>query len=174
MKNYIRKDRWSPYVVGILIGTLLTVLFAFGYQFGVSSGVARIGALLKHSVSTVEANSYFGKALEDRVILNWKMISLIGLLLGAFVASKLTKGTIPKKNQIWEGAFGTSKMKRYIAAFIGGTLILFGARIANGCTSGHAISGGAQLSITSWVFMLALFAAAIPVSFTLYQKVRRS
>ncbi|MCB1107494.1 MAG: YeeE/YedE family protein [Chlamydiia bacterium] len=174
MINYLRKDRWSPYIVGTLIGILLTLLFAFGYQFGVSSGIARIGALLKHSFSDIKAGSYFGKALQDQIILNWKMISLIGLLLGSLVASKMTKGEIPEKNQIWKEAFGTSKAKRYFAAFIGGALILFGARIANGCTSGHAISGGAQLSITSWVFMFAVFAAAIPVSFTLYRKVRRS
>ncbi|QVL58269.1 MAG: YeeE/YedE family protein [Simkaniaceae bacterium] len=173
MIGYLRRDRWSPYVVGLFIGLLLTVMFAGGYQLGVSSGVARIGALIKQSFSEVGNKDYFGKALSDRIIFNWKIVFIIGLFLGAFIASKLTKGAPPKKNTIWEGAFGTSKIKRYVAAFIGGALILFGARLANGCTSGHAISGGAQLSITSWVFMLALFGAAIPVSFGLYRKTRR-
>lgn len=174
MIEYLRKDRWSPYIVGLLIGVLLTILFAVGHQLGVSSGVARIGALINHFFSEVDSKSHFGKSLADGVIFNWKVLFIIGLFLGAFIASRLTKGIIPKKNTIWEGAFGTSKWKRYFAGFIGGVLILFGARLANGCTSGHAISGGAQLSITSWVFMLALFGAAIPVSFGLYRKTRRS
>jgi len=168
--EYFRKDRWSPYLVGALIGGLLTVLMTMGYTIGVSSGIARVSALLHQAVAPVQEGSYFDRLLSDHVIFNWKIFFITGILLGAFVASKLTTEEIPKKNTIWENAFGTAKWKRNFAAFIGGFLLLFGARLANGCTSGHAISGGAQLSIISWVFMLALFASAIPVAFLLYQK----
>ncbi|MCB1570869.1 MAG: YeeE/YedE family protein, partial [Xanthomonadales bacterium] len=45
-------------------------------------------------------------------------------------------------------------------AFGGGALMGVGAMLARGCTSGQALSGGAVLSVGSWVFMLALFASA--------------
>ena len=175
MISFLKKDRWSPYLVGLLIGILLTSLFAIGYQFGVSSGVARISALIENIAAPehIAKTPYFNKLLGDGIFFNWKILFIIGLFLGSYVASKITDETIPPKNTIWKEAFGPSNLKRYIAAFIGGALLLFGARIADGCTSGHAISGGAQLSVVSWVFMLALFATAIPTSFIMYGKNRR-
>jgi uncharacterized membrane protein YedE/YeeE len=40
----------------------------------------------------------------------------------------------------------------------------FGTRLARGCTSGLALSGGALLSVGAWVFMLAIFAAGYAVA----------
>lgn len=172
MISYLKKDRWSPYFVGSLLGILLTGLFVIGYELGASTGIARIGALFSYFVSSshTEQTPYFFKLLSDEIIFNWKVLFIVGLFLGSFLASKITRDPIPEKNCIWKRNHGDSKSKRHFAAFIGGTLLLLGARIADGCTSGHAITGGAQFSITSWVFMIALFAAAIPVSFVLYKK----
>ena len=50
----------------------------------------------------------------------------------------------------WMGLLG-------MMAFVGGILMGYGARLARGCTSGQALSGGAVLSAGSWVFMLAVF-----------------
>ena len=110
------------------------------------------------------------KVLADHVIFDWKVLFVFGLFFGSLIAAKISGQTGPRKKVIWENAFGPSKWKRHLAAFIGGGLLIFGARLADGCTSGHAISGGAQLSITSWVFMIGVFATAIPVSFILYRK----
>jgi len=171
-ESFIRKDKWSPYLVGSLIGVLLTALFVIGQELGVSSGVARAGALIHESISPVAEGSYFKKALHENIVFNWRILFIIGLFLGAVIASKISSKTAEKKNIIWENTFGTSKVKRYLAAFIGGIFLMFGARLANGCTSGHAICGGAQLSISSWMFMISLFATAIPVSFALYTRKR--
>ena len=48
-----------------------------------------------------------------------------------------------------------------IAAFVGGIIILYGARLAGGCTSGHGISGTLQLAVSSWVFFISMFATGI-------------
>ena len=45
-------------------------------------------------------------------------------------------------------------------SFLGGVVFLYGARMARGCTSGQALSGGATLSAGSWAVMLAIFASA--------------
>lgn len=170
MINFLKKDRWSAYLVGALIGTLLTIVFIGGYQIGVSGGIARIAAIL---FSKTSSSGYFQKLLQDQVLFDWRILFVLGLLLGSFIASKISKGPEVSKNLIWQNSFGPSKLKRYIAAFIGGVFLMLGARLAGGCTSGHAISGGAQLSIASWAFMLSVFATAIPFSFLLYRKSRR-
>jgi hypothetical protein len=53
------------------------------------------------------------------------------------------------------------RSKRYTVAFIGGFIMLVGARIADGCTSGHGLSGMAQLSVGSTVAVAAMFAGGI-------------
>ena len=66
-----------------------------------------------------------------------------------------TKEAVPEP---WRGRFGGSVTKRFAAAFFGGALMMFGARLAQGCTSGHGISGALQLAVSSWVFVVVFFA----------------
>jgi hypothetical protein len=49
---------------------------------------------------------------------------------------------------------------RWAMAFLGGAIMGYGARMARGCTSGQALSGGATLSVGSWAFMFAVFGGA--------------
>ena len=59
---------------------------------------------------------------------------------------------------------------RLVAAFFAGALMMFGARLAGGCTSGHGISGNLQLAVSSLVFTATLFAAAIITALALYAR----
>ena len=72
--------------------------------------------------------------------------------------------------EVWRERFGPSVAKRFIAAFLGGVVIMYGARLAGGCTSGHGISGGLQLALSSWLFLGVLFATGIGVSAVLFRK----
>jgi uncharacterized membrane protein YedE/YeeE len=56
------------------------------------------------------------------------------------------------------------------AAFIGGVVIIFGARLADGCTSGHGISGVLQLAVSSWTFFIVMFASGIVTAFILFRR----
>jgi hypothetical protein len=49
----------------------------------------------------------------------------------------------------------------------GGFLVGFGARYAGGCTSGHAISGLADLQIPSLVAVIGFFVGGLFVTFVL-------
>ncbi len=49
---------------------------------------------------------------------------------------------------------GHNKVSRLLWAFVGGFVLIFGARMAGGCTSGHILSGGLQFAISSFVFMV--------------------
>ena len=55
----------------------------------------------------------------------------------------------------------TTPRRRYMDAFLGGFLIIFGARVAGGCTSGHIISGMTQLALSGFLFAAAVFGAGI-------------
>jgi uncharacterized membrane protein YedE/YeeE len=57
-----------------------------------------------------------------------------------------------------------SVQARWGLAFLGGAIMGYGARLARGCTSGQALSGGAVLSVGSWAFALAIFASAYAVA----------
>lgn len=170
MIKYLRKKQWSPYFVGVCIGLLLTFLFANGFMIGVSGSISRAGLLIEKFCCSehVLKTPYLQKILVDPVIFDWKILFMIGMFFGAMISAKISNNW-SKNNTIWERKFGPSKTKRYLVAFIGGTLLIFGARLAGGCTSGHAISGGAQLSLVSWIFMFTVFATAIPFSIFLYR-----
>jgi len=82
---------------------------------------------------------------------------------GGFIAGKMgnrVKFETNKGPQI-------SNQTRWIMALIGGMLMGYGARLARGCTSGQGLSGGAVLSVGSWAFMLAVFAGAYVLAYTL-------
>ena len=70
---------------------------------------------------------------------------------------------------MWAEKFGPSHAKRYASSFVGGMLLLFGARLAGGCTSGHMISGISQLALSSFLFGMATFGAAILMAKFLYR-----
>ena len=63
----------------------------------------------------------------------------------------------------------TSPTRRYVAAFIGGIIAMYGARLANGCTSGNGISGGLQLALSGWVFLVVMFITGTITAFILFR-----
>ena len=100
-------------------------------------------------------NNYFSKITESG---KWEVLFLGGAFLSGIIISMLRKEfklTVIHAN--WKKYKGNSVSKRLIWAFIGGFILIFGARMAGGCTSGHVISGGMQLSLSSLVFAVFVF-----------------
>ncbi len=172
MIRYLKKDKWSAYIVGALIGVLGWILFYTGHQFGTTRTIQKLSGIIIgfFSKSYIMNSSYYMQYFEKSVV-DWQFTFVIGIFLGSLISSKLSKS---KRNEyvpsLWKKNFGPSKIKRNIFAFIGGIILILGARLAGGCTSGHAISGGLQLSVSSWVFMLAVFAVGIPSALIIYKK----
>ena len=71
--------------------------------------------------------------------------------------------------KVWIDNYGSSPGKHYMAAFAGGFLALFGARLAGGCTSGHMMSGMMQTSLSGYLFAMGAFAAAVPMAIFMYR-----
>ena len=166
------KARWNPYLVGIGIGVLSWIAFAVVNQpLGIStalSSVSSVCAVPFAGADAVAKNAYWAK---NPLKLDGGVLFLIGTFLGS-LASVLASRTfrLEKVPVTWEQHFGRSSAKRLLAAFLGGVIIMFGARMAGGCTSGHGISGSLQLALSSWVFFLTMFAAGIVTALVLFRK----
>jgi hypothetical protein len=177
--NPLRRKRWNPYVVGIGIGVLSWITFlTMDKALGTSSSFVHVSGLVETvagqggKVLGPAANSYYAKEITEKTpMFDWQVFLVIGVLIGALVSSRLsgdrTTECVPG---LWSWRFGPSKAKRYAAAFAGGFVMLFGARMAGGCTSGHGISGGLQLALSSWTFFMAMFASGVFVAFALFGK----
>ena len=105
---------------------------------------------------------------------NYSFIFVISMIVGAFL-SVLLKGVKPHNSlekampPVWSDNFGQSTKKRYIWSFIAGFIVLFGARLAGGCTSGHMMSGIMQTALSGYLFAASAFATAIPLALILYK-----
>ena len=153
------KPYWNPYVAGVLLGILLFLAFFItGTGLGASGGLNRLLVFFQNMFwpEHIDQVPYLLKmAGGDTNPLDSLIVYLtLGTLAGGYISGKL--GNRVK----WETIRGpnTSQETRWIMAVIGGILMGFGARLARGCTSGQALSGGAVLSVGSWAFMLAVFA----------------
>ena len=124
---------WNPYVAGALAGVvlILSVLIA-GKFFGASTTFVRSAGMIEKFFSSerVASMDYFIKYMPE---IDWQLMFVIGILLGALVAS-LTSNTFKWKAvpDMWLARFGPSKIKRGLVAFIGGAIAMFGARMAGG------------------------------------------
>ena len=158
----VKKDNetyWNPYFGGVLLGLLLFLSFYIaGHGLGASGGVSRMVVAVEDLVVSqhVDTTPYLASmAGGDRDPLgHWIVWEVLGVLIGGF-ASGLIRGRV--KIQTFRGP-QISDRSRWFYAFLGGMIMGYGARLARGCTSGQALSGGAVLSVGSWAFMLAVFA----------------
>lgn len=172
----VTAKRWNPYAVGVGIGMLSWVsILTMGKALGTSSSFVHvaglaIGAVAPAAVTGESANAYFAKEITEKTpMFDWQVMLVLGVFLGALAASRLSgaavKETVPG---LWAWRFGPNQWVRFAAAFGFGAIMLFGARMAGGCTSGHAISGGLQLALSSWTFLVAMFGSGIATAFALF------
>ncbi len=167
--KYLRMQRWPPYVAGALIGVLSWFAFLTADRpIGASTAIARTAGMLERVVTPahVANNAYFSKFPP---LVDWEWMLVLGMAIGAFLSSRLS-GEKPAGNlqPLWSARFGTSRRKRYAAALAGGAVMMFGARLAGGCTSGHGISGSLQLAVSGWLFFGALFISGVLTAAVLY------
>lgn len=147
----------NPYLAGVLLGLVLLASFAIlGAGLGASSGIARIGASLSVCVAASHTlgSEYFGKW--GAKPLNYYLVFMfVGTFIGALFSALLANRV---RIQVERGA-ASSKGRRLTYALAGGVIVGFASRLAQGCTSGQALSGGALLLSGSLVFLVCLFAS---------------
>ena len=106
--------------------------------------------------------------------LNYSFVFVIAMVIGAFLSSRLggPKPTTLDRSapEVWRQRFGENPAWRYVTVFFAGLLVLFGARLAGGCTSGHMMSGMMQTSLSGYLFAMGAFAAAVPAAVLVYKR----
>ena len=148
--------KWAT--LGAIFGAVSALSILTWGPIGVSGTYPRfVGAILRRvTPEAAQANPYLEKMGS---LIKPETFLVIGLLIGGFLAAKLAGDRAAAAE--YPHPSETTKGKRYRDAFIGGFLIVFGARIAGGCTSGHIISGITQLSISGMLFAAGVFASGI-------------
>jgi uncharacterized membrane protein YedE/YeeE len=165
---------WSPYVAGILIGLLQVPAFLLiDTALGASSSYVTVGAGIASLIDPSLLNvDYVARHLAANAKNLWQVALVVGIGLGALVSMKMSGAVRAPVSPIWSRALGSSSRGlRYAVAFVAGFLMLFGARIADGCTSGHGLSGMAQLSVGSTVAVAAMFAGGIATALLLLRRI---
>lgn len=124
-----------------------------------------------HYVST---NDYYNKdhgaiATAIKNPIQYDLIFVLSIPLGSFIGYILLGGKRKSRmTNVGEDPnlpdYRQGFVRRYLPSFLGGFLLLFGARMAGGCTSGHMMSGIMQGSISGFTFAIVVFLVAIPTA----------
>ena len=143
---------WSPYAAGVALGLIVAATYALmGYGPGASGAFAHVAARVEGAVAPAHAasNPFLVGYLESgRLWAQWVVVEVVGIalggLLGAWSAGRFG----------WRFAAGprVAPGRRLLFAFVGGATVGLASRIAQGCTSGLALSGGAVFAPGAWAF----------------------
>lgn len=172
--GHILNGDWSPYLVGIGIGILGLLTFLISRKpIGCSTAYARTSGMIARIFlgPRVVGQPYYREFLP---VVDWEWMFVLGIVIGAFISGLFSNDlqwqVVP---DTWARTFGAGVGLRLIVALAGGILLGFGARWANGCTSGHGISGTMQLAISSWISVIFFFITGILSAHFLYYVVGR-
>jgi len=161
------KPYWNPYLSGIGLGLVLLLSYVImGRGLGASGAFSTLVATGINAIAPehAETNAFYSEYLSDTTkspLKDWLVFEVLGVFAGGFISGALANRI---KKTVEKGPNITTR-GRLIYAFIGGSIMGIGAKLARGCTSGQALTGGAVLNVGSWAFMLAVFAGAYMVAY---------
>ncbi len=175
----VSEGPWPWYVAGPLIGLMVPLMILLKRRFGISTSLQRVCA-----AAVPKSASLFD--YDWRSIGGWNVTFALGVALGGTLAAlalpagdvvaiaaatreALTglglsdmRGLAPAQIFSWQ-ALGT--WPGFMSMVVGGFLVGFGARVAGGCTSGHAISGIAELRAASVVTVVGFFIGGLTITY---------
>lgn len=133
MAGQMEKGQWSPYLAGSLSGLVIVgSVWLTGKYAGASTSFVRSAGMIEQlfSPERVAQVEYF---LKDKPIIDWQWMFVAGILLGSLLAA-LTSASFKSQAvpDMWREKFGPSAVKRGLAAFAGGIVAMYGARLADG------------------------------------------
>jgi hypothetical protein len=161
---------WSPYIAGSLTGlVIIASAWIGGRYFGASTCFVRVSGFIEQifspsKVATMDYFKWFGPKVD------WQVMMVLGILIGAFISS-LADGSFKFKAvpDMWAERFGPSPVKRSAFAFLGGIILMFGARMAGGCPSGYGLGAMVQLAVSGLIVVMCFFAGGIAFAQIIYR-----
>ena len=165
VRNGNTSRRWI--VTGIGLALLNVLLFYQGWQnkpLGASTSYPYVG----DSITCVTNNAYYPGLIGSG---SWQIWFLLGALIAGFLYALVTRSfRLQLIQELWAEYKGKSSGRRIGWAFAGGVILIFGARMADGCTSGHIISGGMQFAASSYVFAVFTFIGFLLTGYLFYTR----
>ena len=157
--------KWLYSGIGLAVLNLVVFLkVTTNRPIGASTSYPYVGDVL----AGLQSDTYFQKIQTPG---HWELIFLAGAFLAGLIISIISKRfEIKMIHERWQYYKGKSQLKRVVWAFVGGFILIFGARMAGGCTSGHILSGGMQLAFSSLVFALVVLVSLLITGKLFYKK----
>ncbi len=168
--DWLLAGRWSPYAAGAGIGALcLASLVFLDKTLGASTAFARAGAAAEKIIfgKKILLKPYYQKFPPG---IDYQVMLVAGIIAGSFISAAssgaFSFSWIPS---FWEARAGGSVFIRWAASLTGGILLGAGSRWADGCTSGHGISGVMQLALSSWIASVCFFIGGIGAAMLIFK-----
>lgn len=136
----------------------------------VTSDTAKSGYASPNAYLNKSGGAYAKEVAEP---LNYSFVFVIAMIVGAFLSARMRGGVDAAERRmpaVWRANFGDDPWKRYAMAFVGGVVVLYGARLAGGCTSGHMMSGLMQTAVSGYLFTAGAFSAGVPVALLMFKR----
>lgn len=188
--QFLLQKRWGWKSSGVALALSFLLAIILVKPIGVSTQFVILDGIIWNAVSpevVVEnsdnksgyssPNAYLNKsggkyAKNIANPVNYSFIFVLAMLVGGFIAARLSAKDEQPDSYYGdtENPYDTMTGKRFLLVFSGGFLVLFGARLAGGCTSGHMMSGMMQTSLSGYLFALGAFAVAVPTALLLYKR----
>lgn len=174
---------WSWWFSGIVISAIMFILLFFGKSFGFSANLRTMCSI----AGAGKKVKFFDFDWKKQT---WNLVFLLGAIMGGFLANQflspdnyvveISESTVqdlaslgfaepsslqPSELFDLENAFS---LKGFLILAIGGLMVGFGARYAGGCTSGHAISGIADLQLPSLIAVVGFFIGGLIMTFGIF------
>ena len=133
--NWLRRESWPWWQAGLLLGLLnMFAFYTANYYLSVSTTFSRAAGMLVGVVAPehVAANAYWKMV---KPIVDWQFMLVLGIPIGAWLAARLSQGRVVFSAALpdaWVNRFGTSAGRRWVLGILGGALVGFGARFADG------------------------------------------
>jgi hypothetical protein len=168
-------SKWSWIRGGIALGILNILIFLSGNHLGTTTAYAQTTGYITQffAPQLIPLSNWTTGTCGSSggLQVSWQWMLVFGVVIGGFVGKLLSREQkAPEIPALWKERFGNRPYLRLVHAFLGGFLLLVGARIAGGCTSSHIISGMSQMAVSGMLFAAAVFAAGIPTALLLYRK----
>ncbi|NTU89327.1 MAG: YeeE/YedE family protein [Actinobacteria bacterium] len=160
--KFLLVDLWPWWLGGIAIGLLVPLMYYFfNTALGVSTGYGNFLKIILPSTKLKWLNS---ETYKNKF--NWRFVFIIGMILGGFLSARVSGMPITTSEMgLFTERLDYSNIFYIIWFFVGGALLGFGARLANGCTSGHSIHGLATLQKSSLVATVFFILAGVITTF---------
>lgn len=167
----VKKSPLPWLLAGLLLGLVQVLAIGLYKPLGVSTQFVVVDAIALHEAAPDYAAKHPLIRNPKYRELGYEFWLVVGIGAGAFAAAVIAlRWRLQATTVWWRANYGGSVGSRFLAGFVGGILILLGARFANGCTSGQFASGWAQLSLSVVPFTVAMFGAAMVTAYFVYPR----